>query len=338
MNYTANHSIENKVIKEEDAEKFPQYESAIERNFASFSQLVTVTYGWNAAFEEDEIMRRNYRQYCPKILRAFEAAYGGIVDIYFCSKQKAAVVLTDRHHFFAEYTLQGQPQIEHLLIECERVSSEAHRLLVGKDLKSCAEKLYYAAKRLMCLADCERDEKEASEIAALVKQQLNEAKKHQERASRMKAQGFYFEGLLIGLFIGVGLLFIISILSQKFTNLLIPHSDQFYISLVSGGIGALVSVMSRMSFGTLDIEHEVGTNVVRRLGIMRPLLGAFFGVIVFALLHSGLIFSVLVPQQDEAIFFFSITGFLAGFSERWAPDMLAVTEKRIIPKTGGSGS
>jgi hypothetical protein len=87
-----------------------------------------------------------------------------------------------------------------------------------------------------------------------------------------------------------------------------------------GGVGAIISVMSRMAGkGAFSIDHEVGRKMVRRLGSLRPFIGATFAVAIYFGLQSKLFQFGTVART---IYFYAAVSFLAGFSERWARVML----------------
>ena len=96
------------------------------------------------------------------------------------------------------------------------------------------------------------------------------------------------------------------------------------IGALGGGMGALVSVLQRMSSGKLHLEPKAAGRMLMTFGAVRPLLGAVFGMLVFAAMEGGLIPSVEIPDgSGHAAAFFGTLGFVAGFNERFAPDMLA---------------
>jgi hypothetical protein len=121
-------------------------------------------------------------------------------------------------------------------------------------------------------------------------------------------------------------------------GLLHPHEPtvrRFYASMAAGGVGAIVSVLMRMSRlpgtgGDFKIDHELGSAGVRRLGALRPLVGAVSGVVVALLVQT-----TLVASQNGSVTtaFFVVIAFLAGFSERWTRVMFAGA-MRTVEKPG----
>jgi hypothetical protein len=102
------------------------------------------------------------------------------------------------------------------------------------------------------------------------------------------------------------------------------------VAALAGGLGAAVSVLQRMSSGTLDIDFQASASTTRTLGAVRPFLGAVLGMLVFVLLIGGLVPLIDVPSDPkQTLAFHAAIGFVAGFNERFAQDMLAGAAKRL---------
>jgi hypothetical protein len=88
-----------------------------------------------------------------------------------------------------------------------------------------------------------------------------------------------------------------------------------------GAAGAIVSVMGRMaSPNGFNLDFEVGRKSVRRLGSLRPWIGATFALAIYLALKSSLLQVGQVAKPD--IYFYATIAFLAGFSERRAKVLL----------------
>lgn len=84
-----------------------------------------------------------------------------------------------------------------------------------------------------------------------------------------------------------------------------------------------------MNRGDLEVDSQQGRSLVYLGASVRPLTGALFGGIVAALFLSGLL-PISVPDTDpERFCFLGVLSFIAGFSERWAPDLLQSTAERV---------
>jgi hypothetical protein len=63
-------------------------------------------------------------------------------------------------------------------------------------------------------------------------------------------------------------------------------------------------------------------------GMVRPIIGGIFGMTLFVLLEGGLVPAIEITTDSELPFYAAV-GFLAGFNERWAQDMLAGSARRL---------
>jgi len=110
---------------------------------------------------------------------------------------------------------------------------------------------------------------------------------------------------------------------------------RFYACMAAGAVGAIVSVLIRMSgHGSgFTIDHELGAAGVRRLGAFRPLIGAVSGVVVSFLVQTTL---VPIDKSELTIEFYVVVAFLAGFSERWTRVVLDGAMRTIEKADGDS--
>ena len=94
---------------------------------------------------------------------------------------------------------------------------------------------------------------------------------------------------------------------------------------IAGQFGALVSVLTRVSGGGLDIDYRAGDRMLGIVGFARPVLGAILASAVYFATVGGV---VPLEGPDEVVSrfaFFVAIGFIAGFSERYAQDMLSIS-------------
>ena len=112
------------------------------------------------------------------------------------------------------------------------------------------------------------------------------------------------------------------------------HPEPHYLLLCTGAgaVGALVSVLSRMSGGSDDrfsIDFEVGRPLLRRLGLYKPLVGSVFGVATYFLLAGGLLPTAAPTANGNRLYFYAIIAFLAGFSERFTGVIFGKAEQLV---------
>jgi hypothetical protein len=89
----------------------------------------------------------------------------------------------------------------------------------------------------------------------------------------------------------------------------------------AGGLGALISVMSRMTSDRVRVDWEFGKDTLRTLGALRPFVGGVFGLMTFFALKSGVV-ALDIVNSSKSVDFYILFAFAAGFSERLAQDML----------------
>lgn len=100
-------------------------------------------------------------------------------------------------------------------------------------------------------------------------------------------------------------------------------APEMALAFLAGGLGALVSVMERLTTGKLALNHESGKATLRLLGGIRPFIGALFGLALFVFISGDVLLSIEPPGDAGAEpYFLAAIAFLAGFSERWAQDMI----------------
>ena len=100
-----------------------------------------------------------------------------------------------------------------------------------------------------------------------------------------------------------------------------------------GAVGALMSVLSRLSSGKVSVDWEFGKDTLRTLGSLRPFVGAVFGVMTYLALKSGVI-GIDLANKAGSSYYFVVFSFAAGFSERLAQDMLLATTLESVVGSG----
>ena len=104
---------------------------------------------------------------------------------------------------------------------------------------------------------------------------------------------------------------------MRFTK--VPPAPHFCFA--AGGLGALISVMSRMTSNRIRVDWEFGKDTLRTLGALRPFVGGVFGLMTFFALKSGVV-ALDIINSSKSAYFYILFAFAAGFSERLAQDML----------------
>lgn len=160
---------------------------------------------------------------------------------------------------------------------------------------------------------------------AQIKQEIGRAKLRLAEGMQRSAQTRYWYGAVLG----AGCLTVLCALIGAVFLLL--DTQAFYgVAFATGGIGAMVSVLQRMSTGRLKLDTSVSRDLLELFGGVRPVIGAVFGIMIAATILGGLVPVIDIPQ-GQALAFFAAVGFLAGFNERWAQDMLKSSADQLQP-------
>lgn len=332
----------------------PEFEEATRRKprRASFEQLLKVHFGCTGMLD-GAADRKLFEQYYQDVFVAFQEANGELQKLFFCNHTVGAVAVTrkkreswigkDKFDFHIVFPTAGASEAQGLLLQCRHLSIEARRLLSGRDLRTCLLMIYDLCVSLLRVIDepgaaSNQLSDEERQRLRLLKRQLMQVKAYHLRSAQLDSQIEYFLGMGIGVLalplLWLGLSWMLQ--NVDYINSVDVYRHGVLVSLVAGGIGAVVSVMSRMMKAEgLALNHEAGQLHLMLLGGIRPLIGAVFGVVVFALITADLIplknaavMNNALPTEPsakaQALFFFAVIAFLAGFSERWAQDMLTV--------------
>lgn len=163
---------------------------------------------------------------------------------------------------------------------------------------------------------------------ALVREQVVEAETELRRAAQRSAREHYASGLARGM---LALFALCAIAGGVFACLDLGAWQG--IAFLGGGLGAGVSVLQRMTTNRLTLDSSSGADMLRALGSVRPFVGATLGMALFTLLAGGWLPSIQPPKSNLA--FYAALGFLAGFNERFAQDMLSNTARAVLSKSSG---
>ena len=149
-----------------------------------------------------------------------------------------------------------------------------------------------------------------------LERELAQAKAYYDGAAQRQAQLEYLVGMVMFLALAV--------LGTAAIALFTPLLDEAAtVSVLGGAAGAVVSVMNRMTSGSLKVRPEAGKKTIRALGFMRPAIGAVFGAVIYLFLDGGIVQVLSPPDGGENLAFYAALGFISGFSERFAQDVIA---------------
>jgi len=303
---------------------------------ASFSDLVEA---WTLRDTSEDAERRyNDRR------GSFESTHGEITDGYLCEAGPMAIVLTTqpptrlekllpfRKERIQMYTdterlVRAHPEVAHLLHRAEVQYVSVRQALRGLSQRLLVNWLFVWTRDVMISAAPAEGVApvpfEPHEIRMLDRELDLMAGSYEQAASR-EAQIVYLGGMLSGvvalcaLAVPVGLLLSGADVPVDLTV--------FFGCVIAGALGALISVVTRMSADKFHVRHEVGRSYVQRVAAFRPFIGSVFGLLVYLALEGGVISGIDVPEPENDRFaFFLVFAFAAGFSERMVKEVLRST-------------
>jgi len=303
-----------------------------------FSELVWAHYWWERDRSEGKVRSERKEAYDQK-LDEFRQTVGEITHVYWSTRAASAVAMSEKQkregsllreadaviqlHRVTDWVVRDTPAVANLLHECDALA-----IRVGEILRGPSERI--AMRWILCVQEYllgyfERSDGEAprpkvsEELVAGKRAELQRIEQYYRRAAGQAGRIVYFTGMLIGMAIvaliaavAAGFVAIFGVWGSEYA----PDVGMLFLCFIAGAIGALVSVMYRLRpGGSFSLDVEVGRPLVRRLGVFRPFVGATFGLLVYAMLASGVL--LVQTSSDRPDLYFGVAAFFAGFSERW---------------------
>jgi hypothetical protein len=310
-----------------------------------FADLVRAHYAWEQV--EDGSNDETTTQHRAELGKAYHtrlekfcAREGPITESYWCVRKPSAIVLTEKPPTRPPRFLRGQEVRIHrlnnwlmprsaeplvgLLHECDELAIRASEILRESPRRMALRSIYAIESDVLAFLERTRGQPkqaEVEEFAAEAKQTLAAAEARYRDAADKVARMVYVSGMIAGFILLAPLAALGGLLIWPFgvLDLHAPGTQAFFACIAAGGLGAVVSVLSRMaSPRKFDIDPEVGRKALVFLGIFRPFVGAVFGLALFFLLQS----SLLGVSSDNKFATYVVAAFLGGFSERFVKVML----------------
>jgi len=225
----------------------------------------------------------------------------------------------------------GDPEdwkAKEILFQCLHLHYKALEFLTPQPRKICLRMIFGVITTLLGTLDhrqLERDTQGApiepfganpAEVETL-ERELKQAQTYYESAAQRQAQLDYLVGMVRFLVLAVVATAAIVVFQEDLLD------EAATVSVLGGAAGAIVSVMNRMTGGRLKVRPEAGRKTIRALGFMRPVIGAVFGAVVYLFLDGGIIEVLSPPDGGANLAFYAGLGFISGFSERFAQDVIA---------------
>ena len=309
------------------------------RQRVSFSDLVDV---WKDRDSGNEAEQLYFERRA-----AFESARGEITDGYICEDGPMAIVLTakppsrleklffrrERTQLYTETErlVRAHPEVAHTLHRAEVQYVSVNRALRGLSQRLLVNWLFVWNRDVMISAATVEGIAppafEDKEIRRL-ERELDLISENYEQAASREAQIVYLGGMLMGVLALCALALPAGLLLNG-ANVPVDLTT-FFGCVIAGALGALISVVTRMSADKFHVRHEVGRGYVQRVAAFRPFIGSVFGLLVYFALAGDVITGITVPadipaNESKRFAFFLVFAFVAGFSERMVKEVLRST-------------
>jgi hypothetical protein len=285
----------------------------------------------------------------------FSEERGGLEKDYWNKKPFAGCALTGDGHVHSVMNITD-PELVLYEDRVHQLCRDVHRTFgaaagrnkkAERDLTEAGEMLYTVLTRVILTASILENEHatqhERDEALAAVRIQWRTASASVEEMIQRQARFEYLEGVGLGALITIPALAVAGWAAVHYgaNQLSEPGAPgSLTAAIIGGAAGAVISVTQRMTTQTktpLVIDFTAPKQQKIALGALRPIVGAVFGAVVYFAIIGGLLAVEARTGNDAAIAvaFFAVAGFAAGFSERFATDVLQRAGSGILPTTQG---
>jgi hypothetical protein len=284
-----------------------------------------------------------YERYLPKLLDSFQQSQGDLISEYYCGDVVGGAGLTKGRdgsytlHTVNDLATQATAPVAALIPRCERLCVDASRFLPEPERGTHAKQIFSVATYLLSLFnDSSVPNKVTAEDAkaglSLQREEFGRIEKELARLGQREGRFHYFWGMTVGVCLAAAVAVAATILLYCLTDVSAHTRDEVMVAFCAGALGAFVSVLARMTRGSLQLSYRAGKHYLYLLGAFRPVIGSLMALALTFLVLSGILDIFKVPDDTAGkFFFFGSIGFLAGFSERWAQDMLAIPQTATTP-------
>src|SRR3954464_3042214 len=300
----------------------------------SFPELV-----WLHHLRQEELKKRGHEPYegpaedrYRRYLRWFEEEHGKIVDSYWCTDDASGVALTVKRrplmfpdvvrlHWATDWTTKDKPKLMNILYRAEAITVRVHEVLRDTSQRLAMQSLFTVFSHVLGFSETERahNDRAIAELERETRVELKGIESYYQRAAGRSGQIVYAGGMLLGALPLLLLVLLAFVLRLADSNDAAVRTGLFCFA--AGGLGALISVMSRMTSNRVRVDWEFGKDTLRTLGALRPFVGGIFGLMTFFALKSGVV-ALDIANSSKSAYFYILFAFAAGFSERLAQDML----------------
>jgi len=326
----------------------------------SFPELVWAHFLYQRELHDQGVMHGPAETEFRSQLERFVAEHGAIINAYWCTSDASAVAVTEkrgervlgflwrkapdiRFHSATDWATRNSADVGHAMHTTETLAIRVNEVLCKTPERIATQWLLSVAGYLLSVVDTDArlNKHEATRAARRARSELARIETYYDRAGEKTGRLIYFWGMMIGV-VTLAILGVAGALIYAFPEQTrLSDTKTIFICYGMGAIGAVISVLTRMSQTRKDgdafIDYEVGRPALRRVGSFRPVIGAVFAVVLYFALQSGLVNLQTSTgaktgggEIDQATtFFYAALAFMAGFSERWARVLLGGATRMV---------
>jgi hypothetical protein len=310
-----------------------EIEVAVERGEVTFPMVMKLLYR-NLRPEPQEMHERLSDLYF-RALPQFVANCGGISESFYANEFVAGVVITQKDELLSniwwdEFKFDTIParflesDFNDLRLKAKLYLSEDHRKMCNARLfrlyKNLITSLHLEYLRWSGLRPPDGRPASSQEYLADIDQLRREFEAVHDTYSRSaleRGRMVYVTAAALGtaaILVTAG----IAVAISGFAN------AGIWPGVIAGGaLGALLSVLERLTRGSLEIQFESGLAALALSGASRPVVGSLSGMALYMLVKGSIVLPLIkAGTENDQGFFFAAVAFLAGFSERLLKDVL----------------
>ena len=318
-----------------------------------FTELVSTHWDWQRSRRHGGPDGTTAKKAYEEKLAEFRKKVGEINHVYWSTRGASAVALTVEHksegtllrerddvlrlHRVTDWVTRDAPGVAEVLHECDALAIRVSEILRGPSERIAMRWIFCVQEHLLGFFErADGKSPSAAEVRELVDNSRAELKRIEAyylHAACQHGRIVYITGMLIGVGLIVAVASIVASALWLFAAFEGDYASDLgilFLCLASGALGALVSVMYRLrEKGSFTVDVEVGRPLVRKLGVFRSVVGATFGLLVYALLASGVLVVSTDPGADQEYLYFAVAAFFAGFSERFVHVLVSDAESKL---------
>jgi hypothetical protein len=319
-----------------------------------FPQIVSAH--WETLSREDRPDLRDEAYTAERaMLRRFESQQGRIQNLYFCATTAGGCALVEQDRGDGRGTVctlfssmrTSSTDLALLMGQCETTLADAASIFgsrrsnqlprirwIGDAVYNTATRILRAVDKWHVAEDETTRERAVADARAVVLATQQGVEPLFQRAARFR----YFGGVLAGAVLALAACVLISCLNARLWSATVS-TPALAAATVFGVLGAVTSVFQRTANGLLDIDYLTPRWHLRALAALHPMIGAVLGLVSqFALITA--LSANQFDAQRRPFELFALIGFAAGFSERFATNIIEKTERSLTntPGTQALGS